>query len=1081
MKRILLVSFLLLGFLSSEAWAQRAVTGQVTDASSGEGLPGVAVRVKASGQGTVTDMDGNFRLEVPSDQSVLQFSFVGYRNREVTVGSQTVINVRLQEDVEQLEAVVVTALGFEESRAKIGSAVSTISGERINESVETGAAQSLAGKASGVQIISSSGDPGAGAYIQIRGQSTITSSVQPLIVLDGVPISNTNAGESVAGVTQQSRLNDINPNDIESVQVLKGASAAALWGSRVANGVIMITTKKGRAGQGGRKFTVTYNANYAIDQISYTHDLQTRYGQGSGGAYNPASAFSWGDRIDARSGGADDVNTEGQYFEAENGNRYYPILAGGKNDRTVYEQSNFDAVFRNGSYLENNISIGTSDENGSLFASFSNLDQQGIYVAGADYTRTTARINAVRNFTDIVNLKTNFGYTKINSNRIQKGSNLSGLYLGFLRNPADFDIRDYRGTYYNAQGVPFEGRQRSYRRYLGNAQNPIYNNPLWTLNEQRNPNEVDRFLSSMELNIDPLSWFGITARGGVDFYEDSRQEFFPIGSAENAGGGISTEQVLSERQLNLDVIGRSNFTLSDNLTLSAIIGFNLNERKYNNLGATIQSFILDERISFFGNATNDNRTPFDFESIVRTSAGYATATLGIGNSLFLNSSVRAESASTFGSQTNSTFIYPSADVAWNFVELPALRDSRLLNFGKLRAAYGQVGVQPGPYRTITDYVPAFYGTSWGGGLSASAYTGAFVRSQEQGNAGLEPERKTEWELGLDLAFLNIFDLQLTHYQNETRGALLGVDIPASTGFATRYANAATLENRGWEVDLGVKLLTRGDFNWTVNANWNRNRNEVTNLAGTESLFLAGFTGTSSRAVEGQPIGVLWGGRFLRDDAGTMILDERGFPQVAVDEGVIGDPNPDWRGGLGTTIGYKGLSLYALFETFQGGDIWAGTHGALTYFGRSQITANESVAAQELQQYTGSPIAAGTTFRGDVMDFGAGPVALTQAWYTSTGGGFGPVAEHFIVDGSWTRLREIRLGYRLDSEGFRNLTKLGAVEFGLSGRNLAIWAPNRDIIGVDPETNLTGASNGRGLEYFNNPGTRSYVFSLKLTY
>ena len=1084
------MSFVLLGLISS-AWAQRTVTGQVIDATSREGLPGVAVRLKNAGGGSVTDMDGNYRLEVPSENAILVFSYVGYVDKQVPVGNRSVIDVQLVEDVQQLETVVVTALGFEENRAKIGSAISTISGDRINESVETGAAQSLAGKASGVQIISSSGDPGAGAYIQIRGQSTITQSLQPLIVVDGVPISNSNLGESVSGVTQQSRLNDINPNDIESVQVLKGASAGALWGSRAANGVIMITTKKGKAGLGAKKFNVTYGVNYGIDQISYAHDLQTTFGQGSNGKFSPTAAFSYGDKIADRTGGADEVKTDGQYFQAEDGTIYYPIVT--KNDQSVFEQSNFDAVFQNGNFLEHNLSFGTADENGSVYASLSYLDQEGIYVAGADYNRTTARLNTVRNFTNAINLKANIGYTKVESNRIQKGSNLSGLYLGFLRTPADFDIRDYRGTYFNAQGVPFEGRQRSYRRYLGQSQGPIYNNPLWTLNEQRNPNDVDRVLGSLELNIDPLDWFGITARAGVDFYEDQRTEFFPIGSADNGGNGRATEQSVAERQYNFDLIGRSNFTLSDDVTLSAIVGLNLNQRSFSNVGVTYQSFILNTDISTFDNATSENRIPFDTETFIRTSAGYATATLGFGNSLFLNSSVRVESASTFGSQTSSTFVYPSADIAWNFVEMPSLRDSRWLSFGKLRAAYGQVGVQPGPYRTITDFVSASYGSGWGPALSASAYTGAFVRSSEQGNAFLEPERKTEYEAGIDLAFFNFLDLSVTHYRNETTGALLAVDIPASTGFTETFANAASLENRGWEADLGIKVLNKGDYKVAINANWSRNRNEVTDLAGTTSLFLAGFAGTSSRAVVGQPVGVLWGGAFDRNDMGALLLDEAGFPQLALDEKVIGDPNPDWRGGLGATLGFKGFQLYTLFETSQGGDIWAGTHGALTYFGRSEITANETTVsaadAANIPVFGGGTVAtkftAGAdgsyTFRGNVEDFGGGPVALTQPWYTSLGGGFGPVGEQFIVDGSWTRIREIRLSYSLNNESFRNFTKLGAVDFSISARNLAIWAPNRDIIGVDPETNLTGASNGRGLEYFNNPGTKSYVFSVKLTY
>lgn len=1080
--------------MSISAIAQeRSVSGKVVSTEDGSALPGVNVVIKGTTNGTVTDADGNYKLTLPTSGGSLVFSFIGLQTSEIAIGERAIVDVSLALDVTQLSEVVVTALGIESDATKLGSATSKITGSAAKESGEAGVIQGLAGKTSGVFIQKSAGDPGAGAYIQIRGQSTITSSVQPLIVVDGVPMFNSNVGSQTGGVVEQSRMNDLNPNDIENVQVLKGASAAALWGSRAANGVMVITTKKGKKGV-GKKYSVSYGATYSIDKISYKHDLQTKFGQGSNGVYSPAGSASYGDKISERTGGPDVVvDAPGsQYFEAQSGKKYYAITT--KNDRTNFEQSNFDQVFQNGHFLEQNISLSGAGDNSSIFASFSNLDQEGIIVGNSDYKRSTFRINGSNKLSDRINLKTNFSYAKIKSERIQQGSNVAGLYLGFLRTPSDFDNRDYKGTYYSAAGIPAFDRQRSYRRYLGNSYNPTYNNPGWTVNEQKNPNEVDRFLGSLELEFKPTSWLTFIARPGVDFYEDRRQSIFPIGSANNSGNGSATEQYLSERQFNVDAFGMANFKLTDHITGTGVLGANLNERTLHNDGFTYQNFILNLPISNAANATNENTFPFDFESIQRTSAGYGTLNLGYDELVYLNATVRVENASTFGSQAQSTFAYPSVDVAFNFNQLSTLRNSSFLSAGKIRAAYGEVGIQPVPYATQDDYVVAAYAESWGPAVSSAAYSGAYARSTVGGNPALEPERKKEVEVGTDLSFFNNkISLNATYYSNKTTGALFNVAIAPTTGYTNLYGNAASLENKGYELDLNATILKIGDFSWDLNANFSQNRNKVTDLSGTESLFLQGFTGTSSRAVVGQPVGALWGGRWDRDASGQLILDENGFPTQALDEGLLGDPNPDWRGGLGTTIRYKGIRLYALFDTFQGGDIWAGTHGALFNFGRTQASANETTVsaadAATIVSATGAPITSfgtdngdGTyTFRGNVVDFGGGNVALNQSWYTGLGGGFGPVGEQFVVDGSWTRLRELTLGYTLATPAFKEATKLSSIDFTITGRNLAIWAPNKDIIGVDPETNLTGPTNGRGLEYFNNPGTQSYVFSVRITY
>jgi TonB-dependent SusC/RagA subfamily outer membrane receptor len=510
---------LLLLFFASDGWAQsKPITGKVTAAESGEALPGVNVVVKGTTNGTITDIDGNYNLSVDADAEALVFSFIGLIAKEVAIGSQSTINVNMESDTKQLSEVVVTALGFEEDADARGVAFSKIEGESLVKSGESTLINGMAGRAAGVQISRSGGDPGASSYIQIRGQNTITGETQPLIVIDGIPMSNTtgapnadigNSGENTAGVRQQNRMNDLNPADIESMQILKGASAAALWGSRAANGVIVITTKQGRD---DGKLDLNFRSSLSLDQVNVLHPLQQKFGQGQGGIYSPTSSRSFGDKIADRPGGADiqitDPSADGYagYFETPDGRQFYAIPAGtaenpsgGKNSRGTFNQDREDNVFKTGYYVDNYLSISGGNENGNFFLSMGDLNQDGIYNGVSDYRRSTIRLNADRKFGDILRVSSNATYARTTSNRIQTGSNLNGLYLGMLRAAPDFDRSAYIGDYYaSPQAAPVENRHRSYRRYLGNATNPIYNNPLWTINELENSTLVNRFIMSGE-------------------------------------------------------------------------------------------------------------------------------------------------------------------------------------------------------------------------------------------------------------------------------------------------------------------------------------------------------------------------------------------------------------------------------------------------------------------------------------------------------------------------------------------------------------------------------------------------------
>ena len=1063
--------------LSSSLWGQNSVSGTVTDAQTGDPMVAVTVLVKGTTIGSLTGDNGGFFIDLPPGADTLQFSYLGYETFSQAIAGRSTINVTMAPSNVQLDEVVITALGIETISDNYGSTASKIDGDPVVSSGETGVLNGMQAKASGVRITRRTGDPGAGSYIQIRGQSTITGNSQPLIILDGIPISNSEIAGSQAttdGVTQQSRLNDINPDDIESIQILKGASAAALWGSRAANGVILIRTKSGKT---GGKLNINFRSTYSIDRVSVVQPLQDTYGQGSAGAYSPTSSGSWGDRIADRSGAPDVFDESGRYFEAENGTRYYPLVE--KNSRETFSQQNFDQIFDGGYYLDNNLSFSGGSQNSAFFFSIADMYQEGLSVANSNYRRSGVRFNVDHKFNNWIKVSARSNFVHLDSDRNQQSSNLNGIYLGLLRTAPDFDNTDYKGNYYSGPGAaPVINRQRSYRRYLGNNANPIYNNPNWTVRELTNNSIVDRFINSAEISIIPTDWLTLTARGGVDFYEDFRKTKFPVHSAGSNSGGRYFEEDIRERELNLDVFGQIYKSIGDNIDVTFISGFNINDRRYRRTGAEMQNFILQFGPDDFSNALPENISAIDFESTRRTARWYNTANVGIADQLFLDVSASFESASTFGEESDKTFFYPAASLAWKFTQIPALVGNDVLSFGKLRASYGIVGVQPAVYRTQTNFVSAGTGTGWGDFLDAAFYGGGYEQSSLQGNPLIRPERKTEWEIGTDLRFFNDrFKFSFTYYENYIKDLLFNVLVAPATGFLTRYDNAAEMENKGIEFDGDFNIIKVKDFNFNLIFNFNRNRNLVTKLTGTESLGLAGFTNAGTRAVVGQPLGVLWGGKWARDDDGKLVLDDNGFPTAAAEAGLMGDPNPDFRGGAGFNASWKGLALNVLFETFQGADFSEATRGVLYTFGKHADNGNEVMLTQAVKNYAGETIEGGQLVRGNLVDWGAGPVLLDQSWYTTLGSGFGSVREQFVGDGSWTRLREVTLSYTIRGPWLKNKLKLQSITLGATGRNLVLWS---NLRGVDPETSLTGGY-GQGLEYFTNPGSKSYLFTLNINY
>jgi TonB-linked SusC/RagA family outer membrane protein len=1073
-KNLFFLLFLCSGLFAQQLYSQ-TVSGNITD-ESGVPLPGANVIIEGTTTGVSTDFDGNYQIQAEQGQ-VLQFSYIGYTSQSIAVGSQDTINVSLQPD-NQLEEVIVTSLGFTVVKDQQGSTSSVVNTQSVLRSGEPTIANALSGKASGVRISRSNGDPGAGSTIRIRGANTIDGSSQPLIIVDGVPLDNTTSyaggnsitGGRTGGVSQGSRLNDINPSDIESLQVLKGASAAALWGSRAANGVIVITTKKGSRGEA----QISFRSSYSLDEISERIPMQNTWGQGRNGVFGSNRAESWGDYIPERSGGADTVNTSGAYFEAADGTLYYPITQ--KNSKETFLEENFNSLFQTGVVWQNDLTISGGGENSTYFFSLGYLTQDGI-IREASYDRTNLRLNYESKLNDYLTFSSKVAYTYTDSNRIQQNSNTAGVMLGFLRTPPDFDQRDYIGTYYSSSGEAFINRHRSYRRPLGQAVNPSYNNPLWTVFEQVSDTKVNRVTATPQLTIKPTNWLQIITRANADVGDDRRTYFFPIGSAGSRSVGVLQEDVIGTRNLSFDAIGKASFELTSDINLTTTAGWSINDRKYNRTSGNITGFLVNSTKETTSLNTAAEASSFDnFKTLRRSNRGYGILNFDLFDELFINLSGALEASSTI----NGSFFYPATDLAWDFTN--SLVKSEALSFGKLRASWGKVGVQPSAHRFETLAEGSFSYSTYSDPLSVDLFGGGFRLDNNLGNPNLEPEIKTEWEIGADLRFLNDdLSFSFTYYDNKIEGILLDVTLSPSSGYATQYGNFGEMVNQGIEFDLGWNIVDKPDFGFSASINWSKNENEVTDLFGTESINLSPGASVSSRAIVGQPLGVLFGTGSKTNPDGSFDLDENGFPQITSSEIILGDPNPDWRGGLSLNMNYKKFRFSALIEHSQGGVFSPRTLHVLNRFGTTEMTANRETLTQNLVNYAGNTVPSGSVVRGNIEDFGGGPVLLDETWYrTGIGGGFGDnQAYNFSTyDASFTKLREITFSYVIDNPGLKSSTGLSNIILSVSGRNLLNI---NNIPGIDPETNQTGVGQAQGLDYFTNPQTKSTFFSVTLNY
>ena len=1076
------LSFLLVLLLltAMQVLAQRTITGKVTSADDGNGIPGVTVLVMGTTTGVLTDIDGKYSISVPKIATALQYTFIGMTKQEITLTASDVVDVVMQSEATNIEGVIVTALGITRERKSLGYSVQDVKASELTKSNNADVVNSLQGKVAGVQVISSGGTAGASSYITIRGAHSLTGNNQPLFVIDGVPsISGGGGTTDVGGVASSGRSIEFNPDDMETMTVLKGGAATALYGLQAANGAIIITTKKGSA---KTRMQVNLHQSFSIDKISQMPAMQKIFTQGFGGKWVSGQSASWGQRIDTSRYDNSNITVPGSYKWDANGK-----IVGMSNptatDRLVntYDQKDF---FQTGGTTNTALSVSGGSENTTYYFSVGNLSQKGV-VPNNTFGRTSFKVNAETKLTPKLKTGTSMNYIDSRGNFIQQGSNVSGVMLGLLRTPPTFD---------NAAGYRFpDGTQRNYRNGAG------YDNPFWTANMNSYKDNISRFIGNVYLNYQPLTWLTFNYKIGTDTYTEKINNRMAIYSRANPAG-FDNEYYSQSRIINSDFFLNATKSLFDNFTASLTLGQNMFSSYDNNLSATANGLSIPE---FYQLSNTGNITGYNTTSEYRTAAVFGDLSLDYMSMLYLGITGRNEWSTTMPENNLSAF-YPSVSAGFIFTELPGLKNNSVLSFGKLRASWAKTANIAGAYNTVDYYFQSTAGDGWTEGITfpfnnATGYT----VGNGLGNSDLKHETQVSKEIGVELKFLsNRISLDFSLFDNLNKDLLLDVPIAASSGFTTSYMNAAEMESKGYEIVLGLIPVKTNSFEWDINANFSKTTNTVNSLAeGVENLFLGGFVDPQIRAVAGMEYRTIYGYDWYRDSNGTPIIYDGsdanfdwpvGTPILDGREMLpLGKVNPDWIANVTNTLTYKGLSLSALLDIKHGGLMYNGTQYAMNYFGTSEKTASREATynTDGTLDLTKTPAENIIVYPGVMghIDADGNPVATTtqnttqvvngQDWYRYYGGSNfaqGPTSAA-MQDAGWIRLREITLSYRLDSKTIGK-SFLKGVEIYATGRNL--WLSTK-YEGIDPETNLQGASNSQGMDYFNMPGSKSYVFGFKI--
>ncbi|UYZ63270.1 SusC/RagA family TonB-linked outer membrane protein [Hymenobacter weizhouensis] len=1038
MRKVLVSALLIAPALLQQADAQnREITGRVTDAATGQGLPGVTVLVKGTTVGTSTNADGSFTLSAPASATTLTFSSIGFSNVERPIGTSSAINVALGADTKQLGEVVVTALGREQEKKTLGYAVQDVKGAELTQARETNVVNSLQGKLAGVQISNSQGAVGSSSRIVIRGAKGIGSGSQPLFVVDGQPISNSSSSTSGpgGGVDYGNAASDINPDDIESISVLKGANASALYGSRGANGVVVITTKSGRKARG---LGIAINSTTTLENILRLPDYQNEYGQGSGGEFefvngrgrgtNDGVDESWGPRLD------------GRLIPQFNS----PVVNGVRQATPwVAHPDNVRNFFETGRTFTNNIALSGGNDKAGVRLSYTNLNQTGI-LPNTFLRRNTLNLNGGADLTDKLKFSTNVSYVQNRGRRPQLGyssQNVMQQFVWFGRQVNIAELKDYN---------------RGGQKYNWNYN--YHNNPYFTLYENLNDDRRDRVIGNITLNYSPTSWLTLTGRTTNDFYNEFQTQRIAPDDIEHSTLDDYTERKIYLLERNTEFLATVNRNLTEDLNLDFLVGANRRDFR-NEISSTAAPDLAVPELYSLSNSANPLIADSDLFR-KRVNSLYASVKFGYKDFAFLTGTARNDWSSTLPDGNNSYF-YPSVDASLVLTEAFGIQ-SNTLSFAKLRGGYALAGNDTDPLLLVnvfpTNGQP--YGPNPVQTVSNTLY-----------NPALKPERTRSAELGAEVrVFENRVGLEVTAYRNVTFDQIIRLPVTAATGYTRQLLNAGEISNKGIETILTVSpLRAESAFQWNLTANVAANRNRVESLAeGRDTYVLGGTWGLNVEARVGQPFGALFGNGYLRVPDGPyqgQVIYEDGIPLTDPNRKVLGNFTPDWFGGLNNEFRYKGILFSFLIDTRQGGEVYSVTNTWGNYAGvlETSLPGREGgVIGQGVKQN-----ADGTYSPNDVA-------ADAETYYKETY--INSLHEPSVYDASFTKLREVKLGYQLPAT-LIGKTPFKAIGVTFVGRNLLIIsskAPN-----IDPETSFN-SSDVQGLEFGQIPSTRSFGLNLNLT-
>lgn len=1050
MNKTLLGSWLLLLLFCLPALAQDvAVSGRVTSSDDGSTLPGVSVQVKGTTRGATTDADGNYRVSVPAN-SRLVFSFIGFGSQELPVGNQTTINVSLTSGATSLNEIVVTAQGIERDKRSLGYSTQEVSNALISQKSEPNLLNALQGKVAGVQISGQSGAAGASTNINIRGITSFNGSNQPLIVVDGIIFGNdvNVTGNTLFQAQSSNRLSDINPESIESVNILKGPAAAVLYGSRASAGAIIITTKTGR--NQANKTEVTVTSSYNVQNVYGLPRFQNEYGQGTNNLFVNNSTNSWGPAFAGGPASVTSLQGESRPYQA------YP--------------NNVRDFYRQGSILQNAVNIAGGDATKNFNLAVGNATQQGI-TENSKFNRTNVQLGG--------------------ETRLQNGLRISGTgtYVQSVQ----------RGSILGNGGSAFGQLTRIPRSYdLTNEpyQNPLTGQSIYFLTTTTNPNwairnstldsQVDRFFGNFSLGYDITKWLNVSYRVTGDTYADRRKGVENIGAARAPQGSVEQNNFFrSELNGDLLINAKTSKFFLEGLGATLLLGNNINQRRFQDQAVvaeqlTIPGFLNPSNGAVF---TNSNES----SSLRRLVGYYAQASFDYNNYLFLELSGRADQSSTLPS-SSSTYFYPAASVS--FVPTDAFKvQSNVLSYAKIRASIARVGRDADPYLLNSVFIKSAYGNnlaqitfplSVGGGSLPG-----FGIDRRIGNLNLTPEFVTSQEVGVNLGFFqNRLSLDAAYFFTRSTNQIFDVSISNSTGFDTRTTNVGELQNRGFEFVLSATPIRASGFKWDITANFTRIRNRVVSIApGVLQSGIAGngFIGITPSIVEGQPYGVVVSSANPRVQstnpnaanydatgqyAGQIVINPttgQFAPSVAGQ--AISNPNPDFTLGINNSFSFKGLTLSALFDIRQGGQLFS--FGSVDYRSAGQLYVT-GIDRDQPRILPGVIRNTDGTYRPNNIQLSA------QGYWAGLGG---LASEGAVFDATNYRLRELALSYALPKT-LLNKTPFGAISVGVSGRNLFFYAPGYF---TDPEVNTQGAGNIQGLDLSGPPNTRNYGVNLRLTF